>query len=125
MSTETDKTVWELIMDALKSHKIEAYPPATKHGECKSPYVVVKGDGAAQISNFSSQSNYYTFLIYAPINKYQELQKFKEVIKGICATDLYPMLMPTGQETPDFYDDTVKAHMVSVTYRNSVRNNHL
>ena len=31
---------------------------------------------------------------------------------------LEPMLMPTHYETPSFYDDTLKAHMISVQYRN-------
>ena len=64
-------------------------------------------------------------MLYVPKNKYNQLEKFKQVVKSIVATDLNPMLMPTGQETPEFYDDTVKAHMVSITYRNSVRNSQL
>lgn len=120
-----EKTVWELISQALTSHNIEVYPPALKTGECKKEYVVVKADGSSQIGGFSSESRYYTFMVYVPKDQYTQLERFKKVVKDIIATDLYPMLMPTGQETPDFYDDTVKAHMVSVTYRNSVRNSQL
>lgn len=29
-----------------------------------------------------------------------------------------PMIMPTYTETQSFYDESVKAHMVSVQYRN-------
>ena len=122
---EDAKTVWELISETLQRNDIEVYPPATKHGECKKEYVVVKGDGSSQIGGLSSEVHYYTFMLYVPKNKYNQLEKFKQVVKGIVATDLNPMLMPTGQETPDFYDDTVKAHMVSITYRNSVRNSQL
>ena len=119
------KTVWERISDALKEHSIEVYPPALKKGECKSEYVVVKTDGSSQVGSFSSQTVYYTFMLYVPKNQYTQLERFKQIVKGVIGTDLYPMLMPTGQETPDFYDDTVKAHMVSITYRNSVRNTQL
>lgn len=122
---EKDKTIWERISDALTLHGIDVYPPATKQGECKSEYVVVKEDGASQLGSFSSENHFYTFLCYVPKNKYNQLSRYKQTIKGIIATDLHPMLMPTGQETPDFYDDTVKAHMVSITYRNSVRNSQL
>ena len=122
---EEAKTVWELISETLQRHDIEIYPPATKHGECNKEYVVVKGDGSSQIGALSSEVRYYTFMLYVPKNKYNQLEKFKQVVKSIVATDLNPMLMPTGQETPDFYDDTVKAHMVSITYRNSVRNSQL
>lgn len=116
------ETVWERISETLQSHSIDVYPPATKVGECKKEYVVVKADGSAQIGGFSSQSSYYTFMLYVPKNAYNQLERFKQIVKGVIATDLSPMLMPTGQETPDFYDDTVKAHMVSITYRNSIRN---
>lgn len=117
-----EKTVWELIADALKDHDIEVYPPALKIGECKKEYVVVKTDGSAQIGDFSSQWRYYTVMLYVPKNQYTRLERFKKIVKEIIAADLYPMILPTGQETPDFYDDTVNAHMVSMTYRNSVRN---
>lgn len=120
-----EKTVWEMCADALKLHSIDVYPPAMHIGECKSPYVVLKADGASQIGSLSSQSAYYTFMLYVPKDRYTELERYKVIIKDIIATDLYPMMMPTGQETPDFYDDTVKAHMVSITYRNSVRNKQL
>lgn len=118
----TDKTVWEQISQTLRGHNIDVYPPSTKVGECTKEYVVVKADGAAQIGSFSSQSVYYTFMLYVPRNAYNQLERFKRIVKDIVSVDLSPMLMPTGQETPDFYDDTVKAHMVSITYRNSVRN---
>ena len=122
---EAEKTVWERISEALRLHQIDVYPPATKIGECKKEYVVVKGDGSSQIGSLSSQSNYYTIMMYVPKNKYTQLERYKKIVKEIVAADLYPMLMPTGQETPDFYDDTVKAHMVSITYRNSIRNSQL
>ena len=122
---EAEKTVWECISEALRLHQIDVYPPATKVGECKKEYVVVKGDGSSQIGSLSSQSNYYTIMMYVPKNKYTQLERYKKIVKEIVAADLYPMLMPTGQETPDFYDDTVKAHMVSITYRNSIRNSQL
>ena len=117
-----ERTVWEIIAEALKSHEISVFPPALKTGECTEEYVVVKGDGSAQIGELSSESHYYTIMVYVPRNKYTQLERFKEIVKGIMKTDVYPLLIPTGQETPEFYDDTVKAHMVSITYRNSVRN---
>lgn len=121
----SNKTVWERISDALKLHGVDVYPPATKTGECKKEYVVVKTDGSAQIGGLSSEVKYYTLMLYVPKNKYTQLERFKEIVKDIVKTDLSPMIMPTGQETPDFYDDTVKAHMVSITYRNSIRNSQL
>ena len=31
---------------------------------------------------------------------------------------LMPMLKPNGMQTPSYYDDTYKAHMVSISYTN-------
>lgn len=124
MSVE-EKTVWERIIDAMKAHSVEAYPPATKKGECIHEYVVIKQDGSSQYQSFSTEAHYYTLLLYVPQHKYASLERFKKEVKEIVATDLYPLLMPTGLETPDFFDDTFKAHMVSVQYRNNVRNTHL
>lgn len=119
------KTVWERIMDVMNAHNIEAYPPANKRGECKKEYVVVKQDGSSQYQDFSTEVHYYTFLLYVPQHQYASLEKFKQRIKELIASELFPMLMPTGLETPDYFDDTFKAHMVSIQYRNNVRNKHL
>ena len=121
MSVEV-KTVWERIMDVMIANDIEAYPPASKKGECTHEYVVVKQDGGSQYQNFSTEAHYYTLLLYVPQHKYASLEKFKAKVKEVVATNLYPLLMPTGLETPDFFDDTFKAHMVSVQYRNNARN---
>lgn len=120
-----EKTVWEQIFDALQRSGYEVYPPALKSGECLSEYIVVKGDGSSQTGTYSSETAYYTVMLYVPKNEYTRLLRFKKEVKDVFARELYPMLIPTGQETPDFFDDTVKAHMVSLTYRNSVRNSHL
>lgn len=119
-----ERTVWEVVFDVLNKH-FETYPPASKRGECTKEYIVVKQDGASQYRQTSSEAHYYTLLLYVPQNKYARLERFKKEVKDVVAKELYPLLMPTGLETPAFYDDAYKAHMVSVQYRNNVRNNHL
>ena len=37
----------------------------------------------------------------------------KAAMKG-----LEPMIVPYGNQTPSYYDDSVKAHMVSIEYKN-------
>ena len=118
-------TVWEQIFDSLKKAGIDVYPPATKKGECTSNYVVVKQDGSSQIGTFSSERVYYQFMLYVPQNKYNKLSTFEQEVKGVLDSQLYPILMPIGSNMPDYYDDTVKAHMRSFQYRNNVRNKHL
>ena len=125
MTENDERTVWERIFDALKQNGIDVYPPASKHGECTKEYAVVKNDGSSQYQQTSSEAQYYSILLYVPKDRYAVLEKYKQKVKEIVSLQLYPMLMPTGLETPDYYDDTVKAHMVSVQYRNNVRNKHL
>ena len=119
------QTVWERIFYGLKKEGINVFPPATKIGECKEEYVVVKQEGSSQAGNFSSEYHYYSFMLYVPQNKYQDLERLKEKVKKAVSKNLNPILMPTGLETPDFFDDTVKAHMSTIQYRNNVRNKFL
>lgn len=118
-------SVWEQVFDCLKQAGFEVYPPATKQGECHVKYIVVKKDGSAQVGTYSSEFVYYQFLLYVPQNKYHELDEYSEAVKEVIGTELYPMLMPTDSEIGDYYDDSIKAHMRTLMYRNSVRNKHL
>lgn len=125
------KSVYELILDAFKEdekmieEKIIAYPPATKVGECREPYVVVKQDGASQVGDFSSQKVYYRIMLYVPIKMYSRLEYFENIVKNVLDGKLYPMLMPTGQKEGDYYDDNINAHLRTLLYSNNVRDKHL
>lgn len=120
-----DKTVVEAIILILKDYGIEAYPPATKQGECKKEYVVVKNSGASQLYDYSTELHYVDVMCYVPWNKYTNLEKFKRQVKQIIHDNLYPRLMETGSETTDYYDEAYRAHMVSFMLRNNVRNKYL
>ena len=122
---DTAKTIWENIATQFNEAGYEFYPPATKTGECKSRYIVCKASGVSPIGSFSSEVHYYTFMLYVPQNQYTELERFKKEVKELINKKLYPLLIDLGSETPDFYDEEVKAHMVSLMYRNSVRNQKL
>lgn len=122
---DDSKPLIELLIDVLKKHDIDATLPVTKKGVCVHPYVVIKKSGSSQIGNFSSEYQYYDFICYAPILMYGEVVKLKEKVKKILSEEFYPRLMPVGQETADYYDEDLKAHMSSVMYRNNVRNKHL
>lgn len=120
-----DKTVVEAIILVLKENNIDAYPPATKNGECTKEYVVVKNSGASQIGTYSSEVHYTDILCYVPRNKYTRLERFKNEVKEIIHNNLYPRVMETGSETQDYFDDEIKGHMVSFMLRNNVRNRYL
>lgn len=120
-----EETVWENIFRIFKENNIDIYPPATKQGLCEKEYIVLKNDGSSQIGNLSSEYNYYLILLYVPQNKYQELLRFKKKIKEIVSKKIYPLLVPTGLEEPDYFDDSIKAHMSTIQYRAISRNKQL
>jgi hypothetical protein len=113
---------WQDIYMHLKNNGIAVYSPATKTGDCTAPYVVAMDDGTSQYMSFSSTITYYSLMCYVPASAYSTLSPYVEKVRGIM-DGLRPMIMPTGQETPAFYDDTFKAHMISIQYRNYKRSN--
>lgn len=108
---------WTDIYDHLKAKGYSVYAPSQKTGECKSKYVVVRGAGVNLAGRFSSTRALYDILLYVPYNKYGSIEPEVANLKN-AMKDLFPMMRPTGNETPPFPDDTVKGFMVSVEYEN-------
>jgi hypothetical protein len=108
---------WNDIMNKLHDNSIEAYSPGTKAGECKAPYVVIKLAGASQFMNYSTDTCYYDIMCYVPKNEYSKMEPFVDTVQA-AMKQLEPMIMYANQKTISYYDDTYKAHMVSIMYRN-------
>ena len=118
--------VWDIVQRTLIDNGIDTYPPAQKTGDCKSPYVVLKDEGSTPVIGMSSEYHYYTILCYVPKDDYTMLSQFVAEVKQVMSkSPIYPMLKPTGTETPSFFDDSFNAYMISVQYRNCVRNIHV
>ena len=101
----------------LKEQGFEVYFPAQKVGECLSPYVVVKDATTSQYLEYSSTVTYYDIMCYTPKDHFSELEPFVESVK-VAMKELVPMIKPTYSQTQSYYDDSVKAHMISVQYKN-------
>lgn len=106
---------WQDIFLFLDAKGIKVYSPGQHEGECTEPYVVVKDDGASRFGNYSSTQNLYSFLCYVPRNMFSQLEPFVDEIESLLG-QLYPMLRSVHYRTPSFYDDSVKAHMISTQY---------
>lgn len=109
--------MWEKMYKKLKEKGVDVNSPGRKKGECLKPYVVIKMSGLNTHAVVSSNMEYYDVMCYVPHDKYSQLEGYKNTIKGYLK-ELYPMVRETGAETPSFYDDTVKGHMVSIMYVN-------
>ena len=110
-------SIWKQIYKHLKEKGFDVYSPGQKQNECKAPYTVVKMEGSSKHSSFSTNVAYYSILIYVPRDKYSILDETVQSVKN-AMKELKPMIDQYGQEQPSSYDDSVKAHMVSVMYRN-------
>lgn len=117
-------SVYEKVFDKLKENNIDVYPPAIHKGEVKSNYAVLKKTSKIRASTFSSQTVLIDVLCYAPGTRYTDLDDYVENVKSVLK-EMFPQIVPTGNETEPFYDDTVKGWMSSVEYRYTVRSTHL
>ena len=108
---------WSDIYKHLKAEGFEVYSPSQKTGECKSPYIVIKDSGLSELSGISSNQQIYEVMCYVPKDKYSELDEFVVTVKN-SMDGLFPMIRPVHYQTPSYYDDSVKAHMISIQYLN-------
>lgn len=110
-------TRWQNIFNHLKDKGFDVYSPGTKVGECSAPYVVVSHDGSSKHYSVSSDEDLYAVMCYVPKMKYSILEEMIQNVKA-AMVELKPMFLPYGSQTPSFYDDSVKAHMISIEYKN-------
>lgn len=117
MTFEYADSRWQDIFLHLKASGFDVYPPGIKVGECISEYVVIKNDGSSRHLQFSTDVDLYSVMCYVPKQKYSTLEPLVQKVKK-AMKDLEPMIKPYGSQTPSYYDDSYKAHMVSIEYLN-------
>lgn len=114
---EPAQSRWQDIHLHLKAKGHNIYSPETKTGECTSPYIVVKNDGSSKHTSFSTDVDLYAVMVYVPKQEYSKLEPLVQQVKRDMK-ELEPMILPYGMQTPSYYDDSVKAHMISIEYKN-------
>lgn len=117
-------SVYEKVFDKLKEEAFDVYAPNTHHGDCKANYVVLLDGVKAQAGSFSSQVAIIDVLCYVPGNRYTDIEPYTKSVKDTLRK-MFPQIIPTGNETNPFYDETIKGWMVSVEYRYMIRNKHI
>lgn len=117
-------SVYEKVFDKLKENEIDVYPPNTHKGEVKSKYTVLLDGGRTKTLSYTSQTVLLDVLVYVPANRYTDLDPYADEVKEL-VDKLYPLVIPTGNETAAFYDESIKGWMKSVEYRYTVRNRHV
>ena len=114
------KTKYTDVYDHLILKGFDVYTPAQHKGECVTPYVVLKGAGVSQFKDYSSNQYLYDIMCYVPKERYTYLEEYVEQVED-AMRELEPMIVPLHYQTAPFYDDSVKAHMLSIQYRNCRR----
>ena len=92
-------TRWEDIFEKLQEHGID---------------VVAS-------TEISSSQDLYDLMCYVPKDNYSTLEPFVDRVETIM-DELFPMIRPMHFRTSSFYDDSVKAHMISTQYVNWKKN---
>lgn len=105
------------VYDHLVNKGFDVYSPGQHKGECVTPYIVLKSAGMNRVGNYSSNQYLYDLLCYVPKDKYTQLEGYVEKVED-AMRELEPMIRPMNTQTSSFYDDAVKAHMISVQYCN-------
>lgn len=121
----SEKSVIQKVYDHLSKNGFEVHWPGYKKGDCKSKYIVLKSDGVFVPLVVSSERPIYTIMCYVPHSQYSQLIPFTEEVKE-CMRGIFPLVMYEGNETPSYYDEAVKADMISFQYygcRRIVRKN--
>jgi len=108
---------WQDIVLHLKSCGFDVYPPGVKVGECLGEYIVVKNNGSSAHPSFSTDKDSYVIMCYVPKQKYSTLEPFVQRVK-CCMRELEPLIRYDRLQTPSYYDDSFKAHMISLQYYN-------
>lgn len=115
---EKDKVINYLqeIYDLLKDSGFDVFYPGQHIGECTSPYIVIKYDGAMESLIVSSDRPIYTIMCYVPYNMYSSFVQYVYDAKNVLKK-LYPGIQYSGNETGSVYDEDVKGYMVSFMYQ--------
>ena len=111
------KNRWQDIFRHLKKHGFSVYSPGIKVGEAIENYIVVKLDGSSSKADYSTDEDYYSIMCYVPQDQYSSLDTFVQDVKK-AMKELEPMIIPYGIQTPSYYDEAIKCHMVSIEYKN-------
>lgn len=114
---EYNESRWQDIFLHLKKENFDVYSPGIKIGECTSEYLVIKNDGSSKHTSFSTDVDLYAVMCYVPKDRYSSLEPFVQRVKK-AMKGLEPMIKPYGSQTPSYYDDSLKAHMISIEYKN-------
>lgn len=109
------------IYDFLKEKGFDVYFPEQKTGECTSSYVVVANAGLTGLTEISSSQVLYDVMCYVPEKKYSTLEPFVNDVERTL-DGLFPMIRPVHFRTSAYYDEQVKAHMISTQYFNYIKN---
>lgn len=110
-------TIWKDIYTHLKDEGFDVYSPQQNIGFCNYNFIVIRTGTVSNLVGTSSNMCYYDIMCYVPENSYSELDEFVKEVKA-SLLKIYPMIRYADMETPAYFDETAKGHMISLQYVN-------
>lgn len=111
-------TVMDSVFDHLKAAGFDVYLPETATGDVGiDGRVIIKPLATSKIQDASSTNTYFYIICYIPSTNFELLEPYVKSVKE-SMKDLFPMIIPTYDETAPYNDPDVHGWMVSITYVN-------
>lgn len=117
--SDTNRTVYEQLYDMLKENGYNVYSPGQHKGEVLEQYVVISESGT--VKGHSLLNKTYKLICYVPFNQYSKMERMTNKLKQDMIA-MFPLLRPTGNETPAIYDEKVRGYTASIEYINYRKN---
>ena len=112
------ETVLEYIFLHLKRKGVRVYFPGSHVGECLEEYVVVKPAQQSFFGAYSTEYAVYDLMLYVPLKRFSGLEVFASRIKAYMKEmKKTHMIREQSYQNSPYYEDSVKAYMVSIQYR--------
>lgn len=111
------ESVLKQIRHHLENKGFNVFYPTQHEGECITEYLVISYTNAVKQEPVSTSGDIYDIMCYVPKNRYSRSMEIAAEVRETMK-ELFPLVRPTGYETPTFYDEEVNAHMVSIEYVN-------
>ena len=105
---------WKEVYTHVRDGGYDVYPVGGHRGECKSPYVVLRDNGAVLHQSLTGRE--FELLLYYPMDRYADFEEYIGGVKRLM-NGLFPRLRLADDEQPHYLDEDVRGYMTSLIYR--------
>lgn len=108
---------WADIFNLLKTKGVNVKSPTTNIGVITQPTVIVRNSGVMQHNTFTTEDFGYEVVVCVPESQYSKLEPLVVLVREYMK-DLYPMVIDSHEVSASMYDEEIRAHYMTVAYKN-------